>query len=233
MSEPKKHIKGKFKNINIGNLCLAVTLVAIVFAVIFGIITRHSYKVFDNYDEAIVETTDNQSRIDDINYKRIKRQLDKMKYAFVIEVTKSEQTYQRTKTYGTVKKVVKGEQSYVGQDIAIYEACFMDYYDQIDSLFFRSMNSLSIPMVVGKTYLVFGDKIDYAEEYTETLECDEFIVDWGYYMYSFPLDMKIESITYKDGLTYKEIKDKCYICYTQEGADKLEIIKEKILDEYI
>lgn len=129
--------------------------------------------------------------------------------------------------------MVKGEQSYVGQDIAIYEACFMDYYDQINSLFFRSMNSLNIPMVVGKTYLVFSDKIDYAEEYTETLECDEFTVDWGYYMYSFPLDMKIESITYKDGLTYKEIKDKCYICYTQEGADKLEIIKEKILDEYI
>lgn len=228
-----KYLKSKLKNINIGNLCLAVTLVAIVFSVIFGVITRHSYKSFDSYDEAIVETTDNEFTIDYISYKKVKKQLDEISYAFVIDVKKTQQTYQSTKTYGKVKEVIKGDKSYKGQNIAVYESCFMSYYNNSQQLYFRSMNTLSIPMQVGKTYLVFADKINYDAAYAQTLECDEFRTDLDYFMYSFPLEMQIESITYKDGLTFGEIKDKCYICYTQEGAEKLEKIKEKILEEYI
>lgn len=228
-----KHLKGKFKNINIGNFLLIITLVAVVFSVIFGIITRHSYKTFDGYDEAIVETTDNEFTIDYISYKKVKKQLDKISHAFVIEVQKTQQTYQSTKTYGKVKEVIKGEESYKGQSIAIYEPCFMSYYNSSQQLYFRSMNALSIPMQVGKTYLVFADKINYDASYAQTLECDEFRADLDYFMYSFPLETKTESITYKDGLTFGEIKDKSYICYTQEGAKKLEKIKEKILEEYI
>lgn len=233
MEKLNEWLKSKFKTINIGKLSLIVTLAAIIFAVVFGLITRNSYKTFDSYDEAIVETTDNEFTIDYISYKKVKKQLDKMSYAFVIEVQKAQLTYQSTKTFGTVKEVIKGDESYKGQNIAIYEPCFMSYYDQIQELYFRSMNGLSIPMQTGKTYLVFAEKIDYAPEYAQTLECDEFKVDWDYFMYSFPLETEIECITYKDGLTFGEIKNKSYICYTEQDAEKLEKIKNKVLKEYI
>lgn len=76
MEKLNEWLKSNFKTINIGKLSLIVTLAAIIFAVVFGLITRNSYKTFDNYDEAIVETTDNEFTIDYISYKKVKKQLD-------------------------------------------------------------------------------------------------------------------------------------------------------------
>lgn len=235
MKKLTKQLKIKMKNTNINKLCLAVLIVALVFAVIFGAITRHSYKSFDSYDEAIVETTNSGSKntINALSYKKVKKQLDKIKYAFVIEVKESEAAFYATKTYGTVKTVVKGDKDYEGKDIAVYETCYMDYNKNLNTLYFQSMNNLNMPMKEGETYLVFATKIDYAKEYADTLSCDEFKTDVSYSMYSFPLDARVESVTYKEGITFGDIKNCSYICFDEQDADKLEKIKNMILSDYL
>ena len=52
-------------------------------------------------------------------------------------------------------------------------------------------------------------------------------------MYYFPIDEKIIPIDYKDNLTYADVKNYDYLCFTKESANKLEEIKLEVLNKYL
>lgn len=219
----------------LSKICSLLICIMLLFAIAIGVMTRLSYKTFD-YSKAVLNQQNvevNTEVISRLSIKKVQRKLNKTDVVFVVIAKEKEQSYKSIRTLVDVQKVIKGNEELVGQTVSIYETSFIDYQKQTGNLSFRSMNNLSIGMQPGRRYLVFADKVEYAQEYKETLPYDEFIVDWDYYMYYFPIDSQIKPIEPKDNLTYGDIKNFDYICFNEKDADKLERIKNSVLDEYL
>ena len=219
----------------LSKICAMLIVLILLMSAAFGVVTKNSYKEFEEdvalVDKLIIENS--ESWIKHIEGKKVKKQLKKLGYIFLVTATSSERVFRGTKTILNVERVIKGDINYSEKTIALYESAFTNYSKVTEVFLFRSMNNLSIGMQPGRRYLVFADKVEYAQEYKETLPYDEFIVDWDYYMYYFPIDSQIKPIEPKDNLTYGDIKNFDYICFNEKDADKLERIKNSVLDEYL
>ena len=219
----------------IKRLSVCVVYFSVVFSVILGIITRSSYKDINPYDVPlhthIIDCCD--SVIKDLSISKMQNKLKRMKNVFIVTVNEKEFVYRSIKSIMTVEEVIKGGKELEGKKISMYEVSFIDYNKDIKQFLYRIMNNISIGMQQGKRYLVFADKVSYAEKYEKTLPYNEFIIDWDYYMYYFPIDEKIIPLDYKDNLTYADVKNYDYLCFTKESANKLEKIKLEVLNKYL
>lgn len=219
----------------LSKICMSLLLFMLIVSVILGLFTKKSF-VSINENEAVVEQhilNVNADVVNELNYEKIIKNLEKAKVAFVVTAIESEVIHQATKTVANVDKVLKGDKELTGKDIVLYDDNYISYRRETNKYTYRCMSNISNSMQPNKTYLIFADKIDYSELYAETLIYERFKVNTDYVIYSFPLDTVIEPIEVKDKLTYGDIKNYDYICFNEESADKLEQIKNSVLDEYL
>lgn len=218
-------------------ISLIIISVTLSVACLIGITTRLSYKYIDS-DEAIYYSHNKQSNIavfEKLNKKQVSHDLKNAESVFVVTVKKSERNYNTTKATAQVNRVIKGDQNEFNNEIVIYEANFLDYSKTTKQLYYYPINHVNNLMQVDKEYLVFCEKIDYAESYKNALPNTEYIVEWDWSLYSFPLEYEAAymDVNSDEDLRYKDFKDYDYICFNEKDAKKIDEIRKDILDEYL
>lgn len=213
---------------------ISVISVSLVVAVIFGVLTRSSYKHLDinnavfSVEEALELATQN---INEFSSQNILSELENEQAVFVVTVTKSENIYQCTKTTAIVDKVIKGDKAILNKSIVIYEPNFIYYYHEQQHYYLA--NTLNNVMQVNKQYLLFVDKMKYTNAYQATLNNTEYIVDIDLHLYSFPINNPINYIKADDVSTYRDVKSYDYFCYSEEQRSILEKITLDVLNAYL
>jgi hypothetical protein len=127
-----------------------------------------------------------------------------------------------------VLEVYRGDPTLVGQKIGVYEDCVFDYSIQ---LFVPSGSFL--PMKEGREYYVFLLEREYLKAYQETLPYTEFR--------AYPVMFSIVPVNnipphFTDPaipVTYKEIAEDDFLCYSQEQYDEMRIMIDKLTQKYI
>ncbi len=212
-----------------------IIAIVMLIACIIGVATRLSYKVFDP-NVAIYELENinvNIEAIERIELESVLNDLEAAESVFVVYVKKSERCYQTTKVTTKVNKVIKGNPNEVDKKIVIYEPNFLDYSKSNKRLYYFPINHINNMMIENKEYLIFCNKIDYADSYQKTLKCNEYVVEWDWHLYSFPIEYEADYIVNRENLTYKDIKKFDYICFDLKDANKIDTIRKSILDEYL
>lgn len=220
-------------------ICAAISSVAIIAAVIFGLITRNSYINYDP-DSAVVYSSDvdvEKAVFSYISVENVLKEVEKQDFAFLITVKENEQIYEATKTTAVVEKVIKGNPSDLNKEIIIHEPNFMrdgvDYSTNEPAYFYYSMNYANNIMQPGKQYLVFVNKIPFVEAFEKTLEKSEYDVKTELPLYSFPVDTPVDYYLDRNETTYGKVKNYDYFCYTPEQRDILENTRKAVLEKYL
>lgn len=220
-------------------ICAAISSVAIIAAVIFGLITRNSYI---NYDQNNAVFTPPYPEIESavfshITHENVLKEIEKEDFAFLVTVKETEQIYEATKATVTVDKVVKGDSFDLNKEIIIYEPNFMRYgldgKTRKPLYFYYYVNYVNNIMQPGKQYLVFVNKVPYADAYEKTLTKSEYEVDSKIPLYSFPINTPVDYILDRNETTYGKVKNYDYFCYTPEQRDTLENIRKAVLEKYL
>lgn len=217
---------------------ISVSLICIflLFAIIFGIITRFSYKDIDyNELEPNISPEYTHQIIDRLSTENVIHTAETMEAAFVVTVKESEMAHEITKTTVLVNKVIKGEAELENKEIVIYEPALIQYKDDSYTQLVLSRLGCSNIMQEGKQYLVFSDKVNYDKRYEKTLDMPEYIVNADKItLYAFPITKtKAEPLPSADPITYHDAADYEYFCYTAEDAEKLTKIKNAVLEHYL
>lgn len=218
-------------------ICAAISSVAITAAVIFGIVTRMSYVKY-NPDNAVFfpERLGNEhfSKFTDDN---VIKEVESQEFAFLVTIRENEFSHDITKTTAVVDKVVKGDSSDLKKEIVIWEPNFMQNgtaYDTNEPCYwYYTMNYINNIMQPGKQYLVFVNKVPFAEAYEKNLKKSEYIVSLELHFYSFPTNTPVNYYLSGNEKTYSEVKSYDYFCYTPEQRDTLENIRKAVLEKYL
>lgn len=220
---------------NVHKISITVISLSLILAVVFGLVTRNSYKYFDPLD-AVVENIEDvvekviNSRVDS---EMVFEQLNTADYAFIVTVKSSEFMYQATKTTVYIDKVLKGDTASLNKTVYLYEPNFIYNIRGSDECYYYFLNYINNLMQPDKQYLVFADRVEYSDSYQKTLENYEYQVEVDFELYSFPLEGEIKCIEPKGNMTYADVKSYDYFCYTQEQKDILENIRAEVFDKYL
>ncbi len=211
-----------------------IIVFSLIIAIIFGIITRNSYKYLDLDNAVFAANSDyTEEIVSKLNSQSIINQLDKANSAFVVTVKSSENIRQCTKTTVTVEKVIKGDDEVVNSDIVIYEPNFIYYNKASKEPYYYWVNHLNNLMQIDEQYLVFANKMEYSDSYQNTLDNSEYLVNIGWLLYSFPIHNEIEYIECNEITDYGNVKTSDYFCYTEKQKNILEEIRIKVLEKYL
>ena len=231
-------------------LCYPLILGIVIAALVIGVATRISYRNISE-DEAIYTIQENweyNKEADEMQYKglvvdnlvkdiaeiKILKELKSKKDCniFIVEVKNHIKNYETTKTTATVKCVIKGDENELNNNIIIYEPNFFQYSVKNKNLFFYSVNTLNNLMIPQNEYLVFVERLNYDESYQKILSYNEYKVDVELTLYSFPLEYNCEFIEKENIKTYADFKHMDYICFNREQANKLDLIRKSVIDEF-
>lgn len=232
-------------------LCYPLILGIVIAALVIGVATRISYRNISE-DEAIYTIQENweyNKEADEMQYKglvvdnlvkyidekKILKELKSKKDCdiFIVEVKNHIKNYETTKTTATVKCVIKGDENELDNNIIIYEPNFFQYSVKNKNLFFYSVNTLNNLMIPQNEYLVFVERLNYDESYQKILSYNEYKVDVELTLYSFPLEYNCEFIEKESIKTYADFKHMDYICFNREQANKLDLIRKSVINEFI
>lgn len=232
-------------------LCYPLILGIVIAALVIGVATRISYRNISE-DEAIYTIQENweynkeademqykglvvDNLVKDIDEKKILKELKSKKDCdiFIVEVKNHIKNYETTKTTATVKCVIKGDENELDNNIIIYEPNFFQYSVKNKNLFFYSVNTLNNLMIPQNEYLVFVERLNYDESYQKILSYNEYKVDVELTLYSFPLEYNCEFIEKESIKTYADFKHMDYICFNREQANKLDLIRKSVINEFI
>ena len=231
-------------------LCYPLILGIVIAALVIGVATRISYRNISE-DEAIYTIQENweynkeademqykglvvDNLVKDIDEKKILKELKSKKdfNILIVEVKNHIKNYETTKTTATVKCVIKGDENELNNNIIIYEPNFFQYSVKNKNLFFYSVNTLNNLMIPQNEYLVFVERLNYDESYQKILSYYEYKVDVELTLYSFPLEYNCEFIEKEKIKTYADFKHMDYICFNREQANKLDLIRKSVIDEF-
>ena len=232
-------------------VCYPLILGVVIAALVIGVATRISYRNIPE-EEAIYTIQEHweynkeademqykglvvDNLVKDIDEKKILKELKSKKDCdvFIVKVKKHIKNYETTKTTATVKRVIKGDENELNNDIIIYEPNFFQYSVKNKNLFFYSVNTLNNLMIPENEYLIFVERLNYDEAYQKKLLNNEYKVDIDLTLYSFPLEYNCEFIEKEKIKTYTDFKHIDYICFNREQAHKLDFIRKNIIKEYI
>lgn len=182
------------------------------------------------YDESMVYYTDNMANktsVDEALYI-----LDETENAFVIECIGLEHCYNCTKYNAKVKKTIKGKSDETGKQIVLYQWVSFDKYNDTSLIFASPDNSL--PLIEGKEYLVFVRKRNYCKEYQNTLDCNEYSLDLKSPVPTAYIvnDTQKDYIDINKDKTFKAIKDKYYMCYSEESLKDINCLSKKVVEHF-
>lgn len=220
---------------NVHKISIAVISLSLILAVVFGLITKNSYKYFDPLDAVVLNTEDivDEVMCSRIDSEIILEQLKSADYVFIATVKGSENIHEATKTTIYIDKVLKGDTASLNKTVYLYEPNFIYNLKGSDECNYYSLNHIDNLMQPDKQYLVFADRVDYSDSYQKTLDNYEYQVEIDFEIYSFPLEGEIECIEPKDNMTYADVKSYDYFCYTQEQKEILEEIRAEVFDRYL
>lgn len=219
----------------IHKISVAVMCLALAFAIILGVATRNSYRYFDR-DNGVVtkEIKYTKKYLDKLTVEKLIEELKKVEFAFVVTVNDSENIYESTKVTAVIDEIIKGDGEQVGNTIIIHEPNFFWYTKRSDENSYYYMNYVNNLMQKGKQYLVFVDKVEFSEAFQKTLKYTEYAVEVEGSLYAFPLNSYVEVISPEPReVAYKEIKQYDYFCYSEADGEKLNEIKNSVLEYFL
>lgn len=219
---------------------LTVVSILFVIAIAFGIYNKTTFNTIAQDESAF-----DQAKLDDysftmdsdieysenINFSILKTDLDYADTILICTVNEMSNQYECLKYDLTVNKVVKGNSVKTGEQIVFYEYSHFIINDNNELQYFKTANN-NFPLIENKQYLVFANRMQYEEEYANTLAKKEFRIS----------DAKISTFCIDDAevkyfssnvKTFKEVKDFEYICFSQKGAENLTKLKEDVFDYYL
>lgn len=211
-----------------------IIIFSIIIAIIFGIITRSSYKYLDLDNAVFFANSDySEEALSNLDSQKVLNQLSKANSVFVVKVKNSENIHQCTKATVSVEKVIKGDNEVLNSDVVIYEPNFIYYDKNSKEGNYFSVNTLNNQMQPNKQYLVFANKKVYSDSYQNTLDHFEYLVNIDWSLYSFPINNEIDYIQSNQITNYGNVKTYDYFCYTQKQRNILEEIRNNVLEKYI
>lgn len=229
------------KLLRIQKLSIIICVLLVLLGATVGIFVNSTFsrlslnqESYDNavveYDESMVYYTDymvNKTSIDEAVYI-----LDEIESAFVIECISIEHCYNCTKYNARVINTIKSKTDETGKEIVVYQWVSFDKYNDTSLIFASPDNSL--PLIEGKEYLVFVRKRNYCKEYQNTLDCNEYSMD----LKSPVPTAYIVNDTQKDYIdvnrdkNFKAIKDKYYMCYSEESLKNINYLSKKVVEHF-
>lgn len=216
-------------------ISVAVMCLALVFAVVLGVATRNSYQYLDRDNGIVTKQIEyTQKRIDELTVDKTIKNLKKSDFSFVITVKSSENICESTKVTAVIDEIIKGEGEQVGNAIVIHEPNFFWQTKNSSENSYYYLNYVNNLMQVNKQYLVFVNKVEFSEAFQKTLEHTEYVVELEELLYAFPLNSSVTAISPEPmEVTYTEIKEFDYFCYSEADAVKLNEIKNKVLEYFL
>lgn len=218
-------------------LCSAVVLLG----VIFGIIANCTFSRLSNFEESydnakIYYEEEAIFYIDEMCNKTSLEEaiivLSEYDYIFKVKCLSTKHCYQCTKYDAVVTDTIKGDIDETGNNIVLYQWVFFEKNDA-ESLILNSPD-FSIPLKDETEYLVFCQKRNYYPEYQKTLNCNEYSIGLRSNVPStFILnDTQKDYIDISRDKTYSDIKDKYYVCFSQESLDRINKVSSEIIAYY-
>lgn len=227
----------KNQRISVTKASVSVMLLLLAAAVLFGILTRSSYQVYNksyNPDDAQVFFSQQimNEAFENLDSAELLNETKMISSAFVVTVEKNETINRATKSTVLVNRVIKGDQNLLGSKIAIHQINHVKHDQRIGRVIFDNVGFFSNVMQEGRQYLVFADKVDFYEEFQNKLECYEFITRPDIALYYFPTDSKVEYMEYIPE-KYGDMKSLDYLCFNQKNAQKIQMLVDDILEYYL
>lgn len=150
---------------------------------------------------------------------------------FVCTVENTTNQYECLKHDITIDEVIRGENIKAGDSAVFYE--YSNFVlDANGDLSFNQSVTQNVPLQDGKQYLVFAESMNYKQGYQETLPCREFRI-FDAEIDTFCLDGDQTEPLDPTVKTYAEIQDYEYICFSQQGLENLNSIKQELFDMYL
>lgn len=224
-----------YKTAKVYKISISIISVFLIFAIVFGIITRNSYANLDG-DKAVFnvdESVDISKEVmKDLNSQAVIKELEEADSVFVVTVKNSEKIFECTKTTVTVDRVIKGDESNLKSNVIIYEPNF-NYSKKSKQQSYYFVNYLNNLMQENKQYLVFANKIEYSDSFQKTLDSYEYLVNIDWALYSFPIDNEIKCINSDKVEFYEDVKHYDYFCYSDNQKNILEKIRTDVFNRYL
>lgn len=220
---------------------IALCCLAIAVGITLGVFTRGSFLKLTQdkssisnavlfMDEDMANALDYQ--YSEINLDSAKYELDRYSYAFWVKCIDAQLCYDCTKYSVNVIDTVKGDIDENGNSIVLYQWLGFNKYADTE-LAFNSPDS-SMPLKIGKEYLVFAEKRDYYKDYQRTLQSNEYSLGlMGICPTAFVINDTQEN--YADISTdkvYSDIEDLYYLCFSQKALDNINKTSKQIISYY-
>lgn len=220
---------------------ISICCLAILTGIIFGILTKCSYLKLTQdknklsnaalfMDEDMANALDYQ--YSEINLDSAKYELDCYSYAFRVKCIDAQPCYHCMKFTVNVIDTVKGEINENGNDIVIYQWLGFDKISS-EKLAFNSPD-FSMPLKIGKEYLVFAEKRDYYMDYQKTLLSNEYSLGlMGMCPTAFVIDdTQVDYADISTDKVYSDIEDLYYLCFSQKALDNINEVSNKLISYY-
>ncbi len=217
----------------IHKISFSAIIVSLFFSIVLGVVTRNSYKYPDR-DEGVIllDSEYSEEQIESLNAQWLIGKLEKNECVFVVSIKSSENIHESTKVVAVVEKTIKGNEE-IGEEIIIHEPNFFRYNKNSDELSYFCVNWVNNLMSVGKQYLVFVNKVEFSNAYQQTLLRNEYVVPVSQSLYSFPINDTIKYMNFDGVQKYNSVKDYNYFCYSEANAEKLNEIKNEVLEYFL
>lgn len=229
------------KNMIKKNKILHISLtVFLVFTVVFGIVTRISFgqSCYDEsqYDSATISRNVDYGAV--MNIDEVVDCLNSAPYILVVNHLNGEESFECTKSTVKVKQVIKGDNIDVDEKIILYEFNnFSTYKMEGETLYYINRNPANL-MNDSDDYLVFLTELDLNDAYKKYNPLREFSQFGDREMISvFNISQPKQTI-YNDedaalSLSYSDVKEQEFVCFSQNSLDTLNTIKESVVSKYI
>lgn len=225
----------KNRRISVTAVASVLVVVCLIISVVFGIITRNSYKSgYDLNDAELYVSHEAVSEVlQNLTAEKLLSELNGADSVFVVTVEKNENIYEAIKSTAMVNRVIKGDESLLNSKIVIHQLNFIACSQRSDNPVFNHRSCISNIMHEGRQYLVFADRLYYYDEFQKTLDYYEFGTnDPNRLIYYFPTDGKVDYLDYTPS-RYGDIKNLDYLCFSKDNAQKFEELIDDMLNYYV
>ncbi|MGN1421612.1 MAG: hypothetical protein ACI4XC_08870 [Eubacterium sp.] len=231
----------KIKLSHIQIIGIALCCLAIAVGVTLGVFTRGSFLKLtqdkDSVSNAVIFIDEELADASDYQYAEMdfdsaKYELDRYSYAFRVKCIDAQPCYHCMKFTVNVIDTVKGDIDEKGNSIVLYQWLGFDKYTETELAF--NSPDFSMPLKIGKEYLIFAEKRDYYKDYQRTLQSNEYSLGlMGICPTAFVINDTQEN--YADISTdkvYSDIEDLYYLCFSQEALDNINKTSKQIISYY-
>ena len=220
---------------------IAICCLTILTGIIFGILTKCSYLKLTQdkssisnavlfMDEDMANALDYQ--YSEINLDSAKYELDRYSYAFRVKCIDAQPCYHCMKFTVNVIDTVKGDIDEKGNSIVVYQWLGFDKYTETELAF--NSPDFSMPLKIGREYLIFAEKRDYYIDYQKTLSGNEYSLGlMGMCPTAFVIDDTQEDYAdISNDKVYSDIEDLYYLCFSQKALDNINKASNELISYY-